>query len=766
MSDINDGHRLPGEAATAATGATGDIAHPTPPRGISRSFTEPNVQGLAADPADAPHSDRGHFSTSPELVAVELSAAAHGPSSLQIDQLQEQQVQQHDTDRAEPARARASPLSRPLLRASSSSVALGRSRSALAQAPSMVPSNQPASPSSTAPQSAGGGLGFLRHVPPPMLGDDHLDLSDLLAAIRHDVSLPPADQARAAAWVTCFCVVGFDLELGPTIEATVPPTAFSEAEIRAIRFNSFPDSNTFLHGDLHFSFQLRRCGAPISDPPPAPSSSAPTTASTTTPLRHRAGSIHVSMPSMDDEYLYASVFFRQLPDSTIRRGFYQKSIVVLSPLYFPGLWNRVSGVVGPVVCERGLAGLETAHSNISKWQPPTTPGMHELPILGEVIQAHIPALPPALPAVQLLPALLKKSLGPNQVLSATLPGGLFPTFADVLDRLWTLWELVLTNQPIVVISSCPAVASRAVESLVAMIRPIPHDQGFRPYLTIQDPDGRYFTKHHPPPRTIVGVTNPHFHTVLDRWPNVLQVGPPRSPLGKSKSSGPISQLEIVQGLTTKHKRVVARDQKFLAHVASLVLAGADPVVIDNVLRRHFADLTDMFLAPLRDFCTASGPPISLVSSFPPPVAPFRHDAFFDYLSSLPEPPIPLRSVAAAASRWLPGSAGSNAWLDLYRAFLRAPPFFAWHRAWEAAHASKLAADYARLVGGANLAAWWAAVLRETGGRAATAAGRAQALVERVNAILDPASMVQLDPALENRLRAQLGVLAPWAAAAT
>jgi hypothetical protein len=48
----------------------------------------------------------------------------------------------------------------------------------------------------------------------------------------------------------------------------------------------------------------------------------------------------------------------------------------------------------------------------------------------------------------------------------------YTSFRDVTMHLWQLWELVLVNSPILVISSAPAQCSEAVFGLVSLIAPV------------------------------------------------------------------------------------------------------------------------------------------------------------------------------------------------------------------------------------------------------------------------------------------------------
>ena len=49
---------------------------------------------------------------------------------------------------------------------------------------------------------------------------------------------------------------------------------------------------------------------------------------------------------------------------------------------------------------------------------------------------------------------------------------IFFSFRKLLSKLWTLWELVLLGEPILILSPSPTISSEAVLSLVSMISPV------------------------------------------------------------------------------------------------------------------------------------------------------------------------------------------------------------------------------------------------------------------------------------------------------
>ncbi|KAJ3328704.1 Protein dennd6a [Blyttiomyces sp. JEL0837] len=127
-------------------------------------------------------------------------------------------------------------------------------------------------------------------------------------------------------WALCFCVVNFDLEIGQAIEYIYPPIELSDAERKTI-------------GQLTRRLYSAREAIPLNY------------------HRINVANPHSSTSISDqskynmaidtDDYTYGYVFFRQQKDSEIRRGFFQKSLVLLSPHPWPGLFKHVMSTIGP-----------------------------------------------------------------------------------------------------------------------------------------------------------------------------------------------------------------------------------------------------------------------------------------------------------------------------------------------------------------------------------------------------------------------------------
>ncbi|KAJ2546026.1 hypothetical protein EV175_005748, partial [Coemansia sp. RSA 1933] len=433
-------------------------------------------------------------------------------------------------------------------------------------------------------------------------------------------------QTRAALsqWMVCFGSVHFDVDQGPTLNLLYPYVPFSDSERAAICFSSMPDSTIYELYDSVYTFHFR------VDP------------------------VRLGLPK-DRVFLYGHVFFRQKRDPLMRRGGFQRSVAIISHLPFHGLFSRMAHMLGPMYFDLGTAILEAAAQNVSLWQRPEPGRAYELPFLGTALAVELPAID----ASQLLETSkfpLDRFDPGEHILASVTCDGLFRSFRDTLDDLWTCWELMILGESLVVLADTPSRCSEAIVSLVDIIFPIRYCGDYRPYFTIQDPDFRAIvSKTHVPTNMVVGVSNPFFSEALGHWPHKLflgssgrmsqmqgattrknrafgetgggsgdgagagagvktkastssigsasssSIGGGGKPLvgGGGGSSGSGSKAGIRQGLQTKHKCAVNKDRPFVESLLSAIKTGREtPWMVNNMLRRYFIDLTVQFLAPL------------------------------------------------------------------------------------------------------------------------------------------------------------------------
>ncbi|CAG8519128.1 9974_t:CDS:10 [Racocetra persica] len=412
-------------------------------------------------------------------------------------------------------------------------------------------------------------------------------------------------------WMVCFCVVNFDLELGQAMDSMYPPSELDEEEKKSICFSAFPDSNSFDVGDTVFNFRIR-CS--------------------------KSGLV-ASGPTADAGFLYGYVFFRQKKDPRIKRGYFQRSLVLLSQYPYVGLFSRVVSILGPAYFEVGNPMLEAACHDIASWKSPSPSKLFDLPFLGNVIQVEIPQ-PNKPQLLETCPFDMANYHPELQILASLPPTSMFTHFRDMIKDLWLCWELMLFAEPIVLMAPDPKICSEAVLELMDIINPIPYCGDYRPYFTIQDLDFKSFVtknKVRPPSNVIIGVTNPFFVKALAHWPNLVRVGKPKIRKGvdgyNSWRGSHASSLDFVQGVKSKRKSVIAKDKAILKRLAEAVARGYPPE--------------------------------------PPQLKPFKMDGF---LKSLQEhgPQIPFKS------KKFPSNA-TETYLNFYAQFLKCGNFATWLR---------------------------------------------------------------------------------------
>ncbi|XP_027331871.1 protein DENND6A-like [Abrus precatorius] len=507
-------------------------------------------------------------------------------------------------------------------------------------------------------------------------------------SVRTEVS-PSVDSESLQRWVVAFCVIRFDLEQGQLVEECYPQGCLSHDEELEIAYSSFPDSvsqhqnRSSIHDCIFFFRIRRRCNDGF-------------------------------------KYLYGYVFNRQRHDERLKRGGEQKSVVILSHTPYSSVFRPLLQIVGPLFFDIGKKALEHIAAYVSKWPVPVPGKVMDLPIGNAALKVN---LPPA----HSLPVETETGVSFEEAASSvvsfvpnnqSVPHGLFHdsdlfgSFRGLLLQLWLLWELLLIGEPMLVIAPTPPQCCEAVASLVSLVAPLFCSVDFRPYFTIHDPvfahlnsvqEGEAF------PPMILGVTNLFFLKALRNIPHVISVGNPppnsnRVPLSTRSSTGRVSgrveglgfqQLSLKKFspssllsavklrkdgplcLMTEHKEAIwstysATTKPDTSILNRLIDAGVSPrveesmsVVNNEILRRHFLELTNNFLAPFSPYFRTTTP--SEGSSpyvDPPSLPPFNADEFLTSLS------------ARGPGKFILKRMRSN-WLDLYRRFLNGPNFMPW-----------------------------------------------------------------------------------------
>ena len=458
---------------------------------------------------------------------------------------------------------------------------------------------------------------------------------DLSPAIHQKRSIP---WDNFNSWMSCFCVVGFDLELGQVIEKVYPEHFFlSDVERSSICYLAFPDSNTGCMGDTQFHFRIR-----------------------STFRAKRSHNLLDNVLRKDIEHYFGHVTFRQVKDNTVKRGYYQKSLVLVSRLPFFNLYNHLVKTIGPDYFANGEIALETACYQIDKWMRPDPGELLQLPIMGNVLQVVIPPCKTKFSESKV--AVKTSSLLSDTDFQCTFNPPYYTHFSTMISHISLLWELVLLCEPIIVMAPSPTVSSEVVQSLVSLIQPLNFACDYRPYFTIHDKELKEYTsKTQTVPRVILGVTNPFFAKTLQQWPHIVRVGD--MPMLTLNKNGKKSQ-ELKPGIYTKYKACLGRDKLFLKKI-SKGANGTRPVEVQNAMIGNFiSELTYSFMIPLERYIGSLMPLQRSISPWKccPKLRKFNVEEFIQTLPGYgPQLTYKIKSD----------------WPSLYRKFFKSPNFEHW-----------------------------------------------------------------------------------------
>ncbi|CAH1784707.1 unnamed protein product, partial [Owenia fusiformis] len=493
---------------------------------------------------------------------------------------------------------------------------------------------------------------------------------------------------RFSNWLHCACVVTFDLELGQAMELMYPShVKLTEREKMNICYLSFPDSNSGCMGDTEFHFRIRQCH----------------TRKQNLGLKDYNHSCPVALQG-DNGHYYGFVYFRQTKDKSIRRGYFQKSVVLISRLPFVNLFSHLINIVAPEYFDNGEPSLEAACHDIDQWPPPVPGQTLNLPIMGTVIQVRVPCRTDKIATSAPIKTSQVPHIPANNLLPSIHEVDLYSTFQPVLPHIQMLWELVISGESIVVMASSPTVCCRAVQALVSMIWPLKFCTDYRPYFTIHDSEFKeYTTKTQAPPPVLLGVTNPFFAKTLQHWPHIVRIGElvEAKGLNKLKKAGNLKTLDSKPGVYTRYKAHLQKDKTILKRLAKpspteSLLQGVQtqrPVEVQNaMLKRYLLELTQSFMIPLERYMASLMPLQRSVSPHkgPPKLKQFQIEEF-------------LKTLESSGPQLTSGLKGD--WEGLYRKFFKSAHFIGWYNNRQQEVNMKLQAIHAEAMCNSDLVEW-------------------------------------------------------------
>uniref|UniRef100_H2YY45 UDENN domain-containing protein n=1 Tax=Ciona savignyi TaxID=51511 RepID=H2YY45_CIOSA len=450
-------------------------------------------------------------------------------------------------------------------------------------------------------------------------------------------------------WLHCVCVVTFDLELGQAMEFLYPNhIELSDVERTNICYLAFPDSNSGCMGDTQYWFRIRRSALYKT---------------TDTDVDYQCSKDCPVTLLKDKTHFYGYVYFRQVRDKTLKRGYFQKSVVLLSSLPYFNFFKDIVDIIAPEYFDNGEPCLEAACHDIDQWPSPIPGQILNLPLMGLLLHVRIPTKQDK-PGTNVLEITDKNSDPGAFSLSSIHEVNLYESLCDVLPHIHLLWELVLIGAPIVVMAPSPTVCSSTVLALVSSISPLRYCSDYRPYFTIHDSEFKeYTTKTQAPYLCFIPVDVKTWRVRgAGEFPwTHLNIAPPST---KLKMASKIKTFDPKSGIYSKYKQFLKKDKNFIKGLTKDFSGKCQFQAQSALLRRHFLELTQSFIIPLERYLASLMPLQKCISPLkaPPTLKPFRPNDFIQTLDS-------------NGPQLTSGTKGD--WIGLYRRFMQSANFEHW-----------------------------------------------------------------------------------------
>lgn len=120
-------------------------------------------------------------------------------------------------------------------------------------------------------------------------------------------------------WIISLSIAKFDIDDGQIIESIYPPDVLNKNEQKMLSLLSFPDSNSFSasEGNLRYIFRMKRDKM-----------------------------INGKLIQLEYPFAYGFVYFLQRKDAKISRGYFQKSVVILTNFPLLDFFLNLVQVIG------------------------------------------------------------------------------------------------------------------------------------------------------------------------------------------------------------------------------------------------------------------------------------------------------------------------------------------------------------------------------------------------------------------------------------
>ncbi|EAR85516.2 polarity axis stabilization protein (macronuclear) [Tetrahymena thermophila SB210] len=172
-----------------------------------------------------------------------------------------------------------------------------------------------------------------------------------------------------------------------------------------------------------------------------------------------------------------------------------------------------------------------------------------------------------------------------------------------VHNLWKIWEIVLTNQPLLIVADSPEECSELVFGAISLISPLEYVGDYRPYFTIYDLEYKTIKDECDKKMTrniIIGITNPFFLKTLPDFPVVLRFDSQYGKMNgdtKKSSSEKVFPFEVNQ----KNSKVQINYDKTIDKMLLPIESVETDAINNSLIRKSFRNLTQQFIQTFEDY---------------------------------------------------------------------------------------------------------------------------------------------------------------------
>jgi hypothetical protein len=323
---------------------------------------------------------------------------------------------------------------------------------------------------------------------------------------------------------------------------------------------------------------------------------------------------------------FGYTYFRQQRDSSIERGFLQKSVVLVSKDPFISLFCDSVKQIGQKYFNAHDSDktfdFSVPFKIMSDWKI-SQDATHQLKLYDKITYRS----PAPFSNIDLIKN--KRYSKHDEVsLKERLSGRRFPyqevninSIFENMEILFRIWELMIIGDSILLYTPTPEMCSNAVMICASLISPIPFHGDLNPYFTVHNHEFKKFSSYGETigfqTQILIGFTNPFFLKSFDKWPHLVCIADPRA---KPKTLSPMQKLnfflnkpQLVQSSPDSRKNLLWEHQemiwtkrdfviKYDSNLEKKNLSLKDKTLTETVnnenIKKYFEDLTEDFLDPL------------------------------------------------------------------------------------------------------------------------------------------------------------------------